>query len=619
MAYPEPIKEQGTGRLIYTNPDTGKLYYWDTEAEVKSTGPGPSPSGGGGGGGGSSLSPALREAFKYWFGPDYPRASFKKAARQQWSLDDVRRLAAKWAVNRPDEVQGPGMLIALTVTRQALARAGYEDPSNSEVLSYIKSGIYESSAFEEYLTTLGSFDWTKSSNAGRFRDYWAQMTGTVMSQTALEEVAMQVRELGWQGAWDWFQEWTKSTESAVQGNYGDAKREGISNMIARYLERYATEDELSAEGELWHANEASIMDYIRGTDEYALIYAAKPDDMREEEFLALRDAFDDAYRELYAMRTYVEPTYDEEGNLIFDEEAFVPGMPNDLLAHYLQNDVAPDEIAQQARWLEDAEYLAAEVVPMVEEVFGRTLTDDELYVISSGARGSGDLRAMILEAQNRLKFRAEFRRVVGRDPDPEDYEYLDTHFVDPDEYARVSAAHESAEAKLPELNELVSRVLGKEYTLEQIQNMVAGGAGSGAMQAEIAQAIKLDSYTEPYLAHYGRTPTPDEYAQYAGYYNVAELNRVLQTRERVAEYAPEIQSAFAEGLGYTLTDEQLEIMLGDRAGSGALKAQLQEARKRKEKKETDALSIQRGMQVSVPLATSPTGGLQTTVKPKPML
>jgi len=226
---------------------------------------------------------------------------------------------------------------------------------------------------------------------------------------------------------------------------------------------------------------------------------------------------------------------------------------------------------------------------------------------------------LVLEAQNRLKFREEFRSRTGRDPNPVDYEALNSSYISPEEYSRISAAYESAESKLPEINEVVNRVLGKAYTLDDIRNMVLGGEGAGAMQAEINNALKLDSYTEAFENRYGRKPTPDEYVGFAGYSSVAQFTRRMQVQEDVAANRAEIQELFRDELGYELSEEQLTAFFGEEQGSGALKAQWKQAQtlaEEKLRKEDAAWNSQRA---TVPLGVSPTGGFELAVKSKAML
>jgi hypothetical protein len=620
--------------------------------------------GGGGGGGGSSggsstvaRRQALQDLFIQWFGEgNYHNSWLNTAVAQQWTADDVLRFACA------NGARGPAMLQAISATRQALARAGFEHPTDATVMSMISTGLYTTSGFEDYLTTMANFDWTRSPSAGAFMDYWIEQTGVPITASAADEVNRRIREYGWDGAWDWFQSYVKTTDSAVNGNYGASHRAQIQNFFAKYLKRLPTVEELDPEGDLWNLNADALMQYIRGTDEYGSIFAGKPDWMNEDAYLASVDAYDAAYRQIYGIpvptpeELAAAATENDRRRSQYEEELtkyrqdldmwqkryggrwptygppppppptppeYLPtdtvGIPPDLLRYYLDSGISPDEVVQDAAWMQDAAYLADTLNPMCEEVLGYRLTDEQLYAMVSGGEGSGALRALAQQVQNTIKFRETFRNYTGRDPEPVDYQYLNEHFLSLDEYGRVTAAYESAATKLPEINEVLGRVYGETLTLEQLQDMVLGREGSGAEQAKINQAIKLDSYTEAFKRYYGRIPTPDEYVGFAGYSSVAEMTDQLTTRETVNEYRGEIESLWQEQFGYNLSEEQLTTLFGEKQGAGALKAQWRSAQEAKAKKEQEKTDQWAAEQVNVQFAGSAAGGIEMATKPKAML
>lgn len=289
-----------------------------------------------------------------------------------------------------------------------------------------------------------------------------------------------------------------------------------------------------------------------------------------------------------------------------------PNMVDVLHAH----NITPENLQQQFQWTEEAAYYEGVYGPMLEETgMGEGI---DWYTYASGARGSGAMKAQVMQAQNTYAFKEVFHTYTGRNPTASDYKYLTENFVSPNEYAKTMAAYESAQAKLPEINDVMQRVMGRTLTVEDVQNMVLGREGSGATQALITQAMKLDAFTWPFKQDQGRDPTPEEYASFAGYTGPEELVWKITTRERIAENAPVIQQLWRDVYKRELTPEELQILFGEQAGSGALKAQWTAALKQQQEKEAAEQAALNAPRASTPFVAATQGGFQVAVKPLPM-
>jgi hypothetical protein len=288
----------------------------------------------------------------------------------------------------------------------------------------------------------------------------------------------------------------------------------------------------------------------------------------------------------------------------------------DMADLLIANNITPDHLAQQFAWTEEAAYY--------EGVYGGMLSETgmgggiDFYKVASGAQGSGAMRAQLMQAQNAYAFKEAFHTYTGRNPSAGDYDFLTSNFVSPNEYAKTMAAYESAEAKLPEINDVLERVIGKSLSVTDVQDMVLGREGSGSTQALLTQAMKLDAFTWAFKQDQGRNPTPQEYASFAGYTGPEELVWKITTRERIAENAPVIQALWRDVYKRELTAEEMQTLFGEQAGSGALKAQWTAAQKQQKEKESTEEATQNAPRAITPFVAASQGGFQVGVKPLPM-
>jgi hypothetical protein len=138
---------------------------------------------------------------------------------------------------------------------------------------------------------------------------------------------------------------------------------------------------------------------------------------------------------------------------------------------------------------------------------------------------------------------------------------------------------------LPEVNEMLNRVFGSGTTIGELENMAMGGQGSGALKAQINQAMRLDQYRWTHKQKYGTEPTPTDYANYAGYAGPAELQWELNLAEDIGEFGPEVQEVWTKVYNESISDADLRIMLGDMKGSGELKYKYKKAQEQLKEEE----------------------------------
>ena len=166
-----------------------------------------------------------------------------------------------------------------------------------------------------------------------------------------------------------------------------------------------------------------------------------------------------------------------------------------------------------------------------------------------------------------------------------------------------------------DVNDLLQRVMGQSVTIDELKDMVLGRQNSGELRALINEATKLDAYRWVHKQYFDTEPTPDDYAKYADYSGVAELQWEIVTTERIAELGPQIQEAWRRAYGYELEQGELQTMLGEQEGYGALREQWTKAQEEVKKQETAVQAAHEEPKIGIAYDKAALGGFETTLKP----
>ncbi len=273
-----------------------------------------------------------------------------------------------------------------------------------------------------------------------------------------------------------------------------------------------------------------------------------------------------------------------------------------------------DRLGQMFAWQEEADYMSGIYGDTLTEAFGSDAGID-WYKMASGAKGSGAMRAQIVEAQNRVAYRETYRQLFGTDPSPSDYDRITQEFVSPGEMLREHQAIESADEMYEEVNDLLSRVYGNGVSKDELKDMVLGRTNSGELKALINEATKLDQYTWIHKQYYdGQMPTPADYAKYAGFTGPAELQWEIVTQETVAEMRDTVNEAMLKAGYEPFSDEELTTMYGEQQGYGDLRSKYRDAaEKAKEVDQAEDWMYSGAEMVDIGYKASGQGGFQTSV------
>ena len=277
----------------------------------------------GGGGGGGAPSGTMRGWFQYYYGST-PADLIRQFDDLNYTEQDVIDRAIA------DGKEGIGLTILKSNVRRAAAQFYEGDPSGvpeSLVVSLIGMGYWDQAGVDYLINTY--FPQVKGVGANNpsatpFVDDWVDMTGRPLTTTALGKLNEIIKTYGFtdvgRAAW---QNYIKTTDSAITGNWGAEHRAGIYADITSVLGRMPTDSELDPNGTLWNTNDDARLEYIRGTPEWQGIYGGMPAYMTEQQYIGEAMAFDRAFRMYYGDGV----TMNDDGSLNISHGPYYQGPP----------------------------------------------------------------------------------------------------------------------------------------------------------------------------------------------------------------------------------------------------------------------------------------------------
>ena len=241
------------------------------------------------------------------------------------------------------------------------------------------------------------------------------------------------------------------------------------------------------------------------------------------------------------------------------------------------------------------------------------------YTVASGGEGSGIMKAKLQQAQNLYAFKeawldTHYDSATGTStpPSPDDFQYLNDNFVSPSQYVRRVEAVNSAQAQLPQINELLGRTLGMQVTEADLIKVALGSYGSGEIRAMIDQATRLDAYTDTLFQYKGGgSITPDDYAQVAGYPSADAFKWEITVMEKMAEMGDDIRATWNKANPTNpMTDVMLKTMLGQSEGWGDLQATYNDAEEAEQKRVASRSTAMNIDKISPVYQTAQQGGFK---------
>ena len=355
---------------------------------------------------------------------------------------------------------------------------------------------------------------------------------------------------------------------------------------------------------------------LRDTPLYQEIYRYKPAWMGEGEWHMYRDAFNSVGRQYFAPFQDYEIKWTARpgaqgitdpasigamyaaGWKLEDGVWYEPIQPevwryeDAQIGFFVANGITPQEMADRYRWTEDA-WANLPTMQWLGKAIGRNYTWEDAYLVASGAKGSGKIRAEMIRAENLRQFDTVFAIYNDRAPTAADYAYLESNFVSPQEYSVKMQAIEEADAMFPEIDEMFMRVYGYHADSDRLRLVAQGAKGSGAYEALVKAAEELDRYTLVWRLYTKTDPSPQQYAEWAGLAGPEELAKMLEVKEMVSSQGPEllrVYSDYWEQMGLPgLTTDDIETLLGKYEGWGEIDAKMRVAQDHRAKEESARL------------------------------
>ena len=558
---------------------------------------------GGSGGGASYPSSTMRGWFQDYYGST-PDALVRKADEENWTMLDVIRRAIA------DGVEGPQLTVIKGVIRQTAAPFYWKDPAGipeSLVIELVKKGYFDGAGVE-YLQNI-YFPSIKEANlnnplATPFVDAWVEMTGRPLTTTALNKLQEIVRTFGYTeaGKVAW-QEWVKTTDSAITGNWGAAHRAGIYNDITTILGRLPVAGELDPDSALWNMSDAARLEYLRTTPEYQDIYAGKPVWMSELDFVSFSMAYDEVFRWYYG-DTVIK---NEDGSLtipygpyegtqevpVSTPVAVTPTWQS-LSAAQFKTDLqklgfnVSGEGGDVSQWVytiggETVAYDA--LAAKLEEVAPDTYYRDEAgfhYVQYEGVANpkTGQVAPVTKPVPTTFEDTASFQGLsawTGGYVTSQMVSDLLAGNISPANLKQMFIWQEEAIYLEGAYSDTLTEAFGSAGDIDWYK-LASGAEGSGAMRVQLMQAQNRIAFREAWRNYFNTDPTPADYDYLTNnFVSPAEFTHRMAAKESAKANFDKINELLNRTMGMNVTLDELENLAMGGSGSGSLQAMIEEA------------------------------------------
>lgn len=151
--------------------------------------------------------------------------------------------------------------------------------------------------------------------------------------------------------------------------------------------------------------------------------------------------------------------------------------------------VSPSELIREYQAINSAAEMYPEVSDLLQRVYGMSVTEDDLKDMALGRAGTGDLRALINEAQKLDSYRWIHKQYYGAEPTPADYAKY-AGYAGPDELQWEIVTQERIGEYSDVIKEDFKIGLGLDIADDDIFTMLGEQEGYGELRAEWTKAKK---------------------------------------------------------------------------------------------------------------------------------
>jgi len=130
------------------------------------------------------------------------------------------------------------------------------------------------------------------------------------------------------------------------------------------------------------------------------------------------------------------------------------------------------------------------------------------------------------------------------------------------------------------INPIMEETMGYAFSRDELYTMASGALGAGKLRAIAVEAQNRANYAEAYWRVFGTYPSPDDYERISSeFVSPSALIMEYQARASAAEMYPEVSDLLQRVYGMSVTEDDLKDMALGRAGTGDLRALINEAQK----------------------------------------
>jgi hypothetical protein len=158
--------------------------------------------------------------------------------------------------------------------------------------------------------------------------------------------------------------------------------------------------------------------------------------------------------------------------------------------------VSPQEFVHRKAATESAKAQFPAIDELLNRIYGRGTTQQELENLAMGGQGSGELKARIDQATKLDEYRWTFKKMNnGLEPGPDDYAKF-AGYAGPAELEFELALNEKVAEMTPDINELWQQQYNTTLSDEDMRILLGGTKGSGAIAAQYNKAKEKQTKEE---------------------------------------------------------------------------------------------------------------------------
>lgn len=158
--------------------------------------------------------------------------------------------------------------------------------------------------------------------------------------------------------------------------------------------------------------------------------------------------------------------------------------------------VSPNEFVTRMAAKESAKQMFDQINALLQRTLNQTITLAELENLAVNGSGSGELEAMIDEAERLDTFTDDLYQWLGRTPTAEDYAREVAGFASVDSFKWEISVRENVKAMGDDINDTLQRANQRRFTTDELRTMLGKSQGWGDLQALYNKSLEEEERQE---------------------------------------------------------------------------------------------------------------------------